>query len=145
MLLKELFDKPEEIKWTYFNKYQAHGIFNINKMQYAIHINDISDYQEKDYDPGDVVDIEFLVKGTRKGQGITDTGNEIKVFSTVISGITEWVKQYKPKVISFIAKEPSRRKLYERMIRVIGSKLGYKLHKDTKVVDDEKEYYLVRK
>ena len=62
--------------------------------------------------------------------GILGTGNQGKVFTTVLAGIQEFVKSVKPEFIFFSADEPSRVKLYRRMSKTIGKKIGMKLVHD---------------
>jgi hypothetical protein len=56
---------------------------------------------------------------------VTNTGNAFEVFSKVIHLLVQWLSFNKaPDYISFEAKEPSRVKLYRRMIPLI-RKIGY--------------------
>ena len=77
--------------------------------------------------------------------GILGTGNQIKVFSTVLNAINKFVNNKKPKIIRFSAAEKSRKKLYERLIKVIGSKLGYimskKYTKQNEITIIRKEFF----
>jgi hypothetical protein len=61
-------------------------------------------------------------KGTHS---ITGTGNQGKVFSTVLSGLKYFSKSEKPDTLQFSAEEASRMKLYKRMIKKFAGSFGY--------------------
>ena len=71
-------------------------------------------------------EIEF--RPSSGGYGITRSGNSFGVFSWVVSAIKKFITE-KPEVIKLIfsAVEPSRQKLYDRMIKNIASGIGWKL------------------
>lgn len=57
----------------------------------------------------------------KKTQEITGTGDSMRVFSTVLSGIREFISEVNPKSIAFSAREPSRQSLYARLLRLLPS------------------------
>ena len=70
-------------------------------------------------------------------------GKEVEIFSTVIAMFKDFIKDVNPTDISFAAKteEQSRVSLYDRMIRILGKKYGYKLV-DTRSVMGHMYYHL---
>lgn len=62
---------------------------------------------------------------------VTGTGNAAKVLAAVIKAFRMWIKEYRPSRFYFYAKEPSRRKLYERFAKMI-----VKIFKYERVPDD---------
>jgi hypothetical protein len=66
-------------------------------------------------------------KGVPKGShGVTGTGEAFQVFSTVIDILRDFVKKHEPAMIKFSALEPSRIKLYSRLVDMVASELpGY--------------------
>ena len=53
----------------------------------------------------------------------------LKVFATVIAGIKQFIQETKPDVISFQATEPSRKKLYAKLSKSLGSKVDMEIIK----------------
>lgn len=49
--------------------------------------------------------------------GISGTGNQFEVFSTVVAICIEWFRYHPTNCITMSAKEPSRKKLYNRLLR----------------------------
>jgi hypothetical protein len=72
---------------------------------------------------GEAYNLEFWDK--KQGNGITGTGNATEVFGIVINGVAERVKKKNIEALVFIAKEPSRIKLYNAMATVVADKLGW--------------------
>lgn len=66
-------------------------------------------------------------KNLKDTHSILGTGNQGKVFSTVLSAIKEFVKNIKPEYIYFTASEPSRIKLYKRILKPLSHQLGMKI------------------
>jgi len=69
---------------------------------------------------------------TARGQGfgvtdITGEGKPIEVFNKALAAMKEFVKGAKPKYIYFSAKEPSRMKLYNIMVKKLASSMGFKV------------------
>jgi hypothetical protein len=59
--------------------------------------------------------------------GITGEGNAVEVFSKVVGLLRDFLSTNNLRVISFTASEPSRIKLYNRMVKRLASELGYSL------------------
>lgn len=57
---------------------------------------------------------------------ITGEGDAIRIFSTVIEIIRDFVKRENPNIVTFNAKEPSRKKLYARLATKICPLIGFK-------------------
>jgi hypothetical protein len=143
MKLQEVFDKPEKIQWKQKNKETYDGHFKIAGITYAFYASrDVFAIDDKDYYGYDIDfslidyddEVEEKMTADKFGSGasaygITGTGNQYKIFSTVIAGLKELVKTQKPSFIHFSANEKSRQKLYNRLVKVLGSSLGYKLSK----------------
>ena len=73
---------------------------------------------------------------------VTGTGDAQRVLATVLIIIKDFIKrEKKPQFIVFGATEKSRRKLYERMVKILSSKFGYKLI-GTYVEGKDKNYVL---
>lgn len=107
-------------------------------------------------DPGEnkLWQVEFYIKGNDGNiinpttpllysLDVTGTGDQFKIFSTVVQIAKDFFKEYykNVKAISFTAKEPSRRKLYQHMVKRLSSEnnLDYKIISPT----DGDEKYVV--
>lgn len=124
MKLQELFDKSAEIKNIKKDKYLWIADFTVNDKTYEFSAAFHAD--EEDWG------IEFYFEDTKENKiksGITGTGDELLIFSTVLKIIDKFIKEKNYPNISFSAEEPSRKKLYDRMIKILSSKYGYKLDK----------------
>jgi hypothetical protein len=64
-------------------------------------------------------------KADRNSFGIQGTGNQYAVFSTVMRMIADVVQRENPIELQFDAEEPSRVKLYDRMVKNFASKMGF--------------------
>lgn len=137
MRLLELFDTPET-EWILRDTGYGYGAeFSIGDNNYYVDltpfemIDIVAEFQDigetppkeilalEDKDPI-VMDASFyLVKGGQHDWRITGTGNEYKVFATVIAIIKNFLAQEGGDVqyLHISAKEQSRTKLYARMIR----------------------------
>ena len=65
-------------------------------------------------------------RGSHIDHNITGTGNSYEVFSTILEIIRTHLSKQSYLYLIFAAEEPSRRKLYDRFVKTIVSKLGYK-------------------
>ena len=65
--------------------------------------------------PGEysLVDVEFSIQDEF---GVTGGGDAATIFATVHSAIKDYIVTHKPDFITFSADEPSRKKLYSRMV-----------------------------
>ncbi len=70
---------------------------------------------KKGFPDGYNKDLKFLF-------GITNTGGAQKVFATVIAIIQKFIAEKKPQSLYFSADEPSRQKLYQRLIKMTTAK-----------------------
>lgn len=133
--INELFDKP--VKWIIVRNmkddFQAYFQTDTYK-RYVFDAMLESGLEE-------IWNIQFAMKNPNDPHerfwDITGSGDEIKVFATVVDIFKAFVAHYKPQVFYFAAKEPSRQKLYDRFAKIIQSKLNYKLETN---FDDEKTY-----
>ena len=137
-ILLELFDKPLPFSWEEITPNSWYASFKIDKQHYGVDIYITNDSPDPDIEQG--WEIVFGVGKDRMGLdiGILNTGNEIKVFSTVVAAIKEWYKLNKNHPFWFSAKEPSRVKLYKAFARLIKKEIG-RSHKLIK----KKETYFV--
>ena len=63
----------------------------------------------------------------KSGYGIISTGNEFKVMATVVAIIRDFIAKKRPGAITFNADEPSRRKLYTKMMPLVPAEFpGYR-------------------
>lgn len=113
--LNELFDSKVKYKLS-----GNHGSFTIGDVKYRI---DFDPAGPAEFDDWSVVFA--AVNGKNLDAGITKTGNEIRVFTTVINIIEKFVKQNKTDTLIFTAKEPSRVALYRKMAKRFGKKHRY--------------------
>ena len=70
----------------------------------------------------------FLHKGKRDTFGIVgDTKQEFRIFATVVAGIKDFLKTMRVSELHFTAKEPSRVRLYRRLMSGVAAKIpGYR-------------------
>lgn len=124
MLLVELFDKAVNYRWiskrnnNWTNVIIWVGEFIIDNNRYEIHLS---------LDEFSIVYLGFFLLDDNDksfdSQGITGTGNEFKVFSTVIAMTKEFIKNHQNiEKIMFLAKntELSRIKLYDKFCKTFG-------------------------
>lgn len=121
MILAELFNDP--YKWFWVDNYE-------DEFTAKFEVDDGSSYVVigyiKDPSPPDVWYIEFsrIEAGVEHYEhGITNTGDQLKIFATIIEILQSFLLERKDELfmISFSAKEPSRRKLYQRIINTLFS------------------------
>lgn len=112
----ELFQSGQRWRQTYSDSHEFIAEFKIKDKDYIFHA-----YQNE---PG-LWAIEFLLDEPRSGEkrnnkfGILNTGDSVKVFSTVVDIMREFMFKYSYhiKQLIFSADEPSRKKLYKSMIK----------------------------
>lgn len=145
MKLQELFDKAEKFKYKNDSDYITNAYFTVGDNDYK--------FQAMSYDD-DAWRILFKVENheDKNAYGKVDTGGkELLVFSTILKILDKFIIARKPAVITFSAKEKNRRNLYDKMIKVLSSRYGFKLDvagsdkKSKNRADDEKHYVMVRK
>ena len=138
MKLAEVFTKPKgKIKWKTKSATRWDGVFSVDDREFrfmaligAIDDSELHPYEDK-VDKKETWNVSFhqsKVGGKRATDtGITGAGKPIEVFNGALAAIKEFVKGAKPKYIYFSAKEPSRMKLYNIMVRKLASGLGFKV------------------
>ena len=131
MILQELFDKPTNIDWDGPYSGRLVGEFNINGMVGEIVAdtmsketleenteyysgNDIGNFANQLGDEGVV--IEFMIN---EDQSITGLGGKdtYAILATVKQGVDHIISTMNPDFLFFSARELSRRKLYDRMVK----------------------------
>jgi len=107
----ELFDKPSPIKWSRHGNNWS-GLFKISEINYELSTQTID---------GTEYEVEFknLSVPSAESQDITGTGNASLVFATILHGIKQWLNTVKPASFMLGAREPSRQKLYKRLLRML--------------------------
>ena len=122
LVLLELLDQPAQWRWTSKGSDRWYARFRVGEAEYEFRA-DL---------PGHKAIVQFNMTpesaarlGVKGGIGITGTGNSAVVFSTAVSIMLDLARQFPDLgLIEYTAKEPSRRKLYARMNKVIARKLG---------------------
>jgi hypothetical protein len=150
MKLAEVFTKPKgKIKWKRKSATKWDGVFSVDDREFrfmaligAIDDSELHPYEDK-VDKKETWNVSFhqsKVGGKRATDtGITGAGKPIEVFNGALAAIKEFVKGAKPKYIYFSAKEPSRMKLYNLMVKKLASGLGFK------VINASQGNYLLQK
>jgi len=144
LLLKELFDTKEKIKWregddvdfttTFTGPNNQKYVINITSLEY-LNLPDNAIIAAGKLLPEEVLDmfndgegyhVEF--RDVKKGKGITGLGGSdtAKIFGIVINAIVDKIKREKSDLIFFSAKEASRKDLYKKMAPLIATKLEMK-------------------
>jgi len=140
MRIVELFDKKADWEWAKMNDVQAEAVVAIGDVKYEIVIEeDDIDYMiaglkrhgepipkwaqmiSDDIENSQMYNIVFLQqKKTPSGKPVisyelTGTGNVYTVFSTVLDVMHEYGRNFNVDWWTFGAKEPSRRRMYDRL------------------------------
>lgn len=105
MRINELFSREYPITW---DRNRAH--FKTANGRPGVIVFDADEPDEGDYS---LVDVEFSVQDEF---GVTGQGDATSIFATVHSAIKEYIADHQPDFITFSADEPSRQKLYSRMV-----------------------------
>lgn len=126
--LTELFDKPEKFSMDSYGD----GYFSVNGNEYVVNF---TDYGHK---------TEILFSDEAGSIEVTGAGNALRVFSTVASIILRYVKLNKPSVLMFTSylDESSRTKLYDRLAKLLATKIPYTLSVHDS--HNEREYTFTR-
>lgn len=115
-LFLELFNSPAPVKW-HMQGWNQIGLFTINNKNYKIQITQ---------SPGEIIEVKFeLIDGNKFRQDITGTGDELKVFSTVIFAIKQWAEEALPSSFIVTAREKNRRRLYLSLMRLLPKEWAY--------------------
>ena len=143
MKLREVFAKPKgKIKWKTNSAKKWNGEFSVGDRKFvfialkgAVDDSDLHPYEDE-VDQKEAWAVGVVQMGTRKDTAaarnfgrvdITGGGNPIEVFNGALAAMKEFVKGAKPKYIYFSAKEPSRMKLYNLMVKKLASGMGFKV------------------
>lgn len=119
--LLELFDQKAEYSWLNSGM-RSVATFTVDDVVYRVSF--ISRY-----DPSANEEVEIFFKGDDK-TSITNTGNAFTVFATVIDIILQYVRKHNSPTFYFSSEnEPSRLKLYDRLVNNLKSNLPYSLQK----------------
>jgi|APGre2960657444_1045066.scaffolds.fasta_scaffold210684_2 hypothetical protein len=144
LLLKELFDTKEKLKWKQGEETDFTATFTgPNDQKYTIDITSLEYLNLPDnaiiaagkllpeevldmFNDGEGYHVEF--RDVKKGKGITGLGGSdtAKIFGIVINAIVDKIKREKSDLIFFSAKEASRKDLYKKMAPLIATKLEMK-------------------
>lgn len=135
MLLTEIFKSPT--KWEKVPATDPTYAFQIGDNHYIVEffktVSDTGKYQLSLAHRGSRYDYNW-------SDSITKTGNAFVVFSTVYNIIENFIQSYRVETIQFDAKEPSRQKLYRRLVKTISNKLNSK-YKMRKIKNTDVEHY----
>ena len=143
MKLREVFTKPKgKIKWTtktakkWVGNYSVDDRgFEFNAMKGDVDDSELHPYEDK-VDKKETWFVGFfqlkpgqLGTDWRRGgtTDITGKGKSIEVLNKTLVAAKEFVKGAKPAYIYFSAKEPSRMKLYNIMVKKLASSMGFKV------------------
>jgi len=114
LLTTEMFDSSMPIRWTKKTSADWEGDFQINGKHYLIKMMN---------EPHMGWEVKFeLLQDGKYTQDITGTGDAVVVLSTVVKAIHYWIAQVKPHAFALSAREPSRAKLYARMLKSLPRK-----------------------
>ena len=126
MLLSEVLNKPYPYKWTQKLDDDWSGSFEVSDGDSVLVM-----FQEPlKYDPIQTIEIIFSrgkPSGYKHSTQLTNTGNQFKIFATVMVMAKEYIKKNSPEKIIFTAKEKSRQSLYGKLIKKFAGQLGYKV------------------
>jgi len=127
--LNELFDKPVDWHWDEKENGFLSASFMIGQARYVVLLTNEPIYHNDtgEYVDDNVWDVEFQDPTANNPHGITGKGNATTVFATVISILTKFKYDNLQATLKFTAKEPSRQKLYNRLIGTL-QQMGLKVH-----------------
>ena len=137
MKLTEVFTKPKgKIKWKTKSATNWTGVFSVGDRKFvfvalkgAVEESELYPHEDE-VDQKEAWSVGFVQAGTGKGSArsdITGEGKPIEVFNKTLAAMKEFVKGAKPKYIYFSAKESSRMKLYNLMVKRLASGAGFKV------------------
>lgn len=119
--ITELFDpKQQTWEWVFRGSEEATADFNVGDVPYRFHAysNGENDWEVEFKINSNEYDQHGKIKfGTKFG--LAGTGNSTEVMATVVGIMREFLQMYHGKIdtIGFTAEEPSRQKLYMRMMK----------------------------
>ena len=147
MRLKEVFTKPKgKIKWVERSpKHYAaeYGVGQDRIFEFIAllgHTTDDMIYPVEDVPLEKIWLVGFAQKRPTFSHQITGKGKAIEVMNKSLAAFKEFAKMAKPEYITFSAKEPSRMKLYNIMVKKLARGLGFEV-----LTTDSGNYVLKRK
>jgi hypothetical protein len=91
--------------------------------------------------PNELVwNIVFEEKGNEASYGVTGSGESVEVFSNVFARLKDFADKFNPKFARIMAIEPSRVKLYDKMVSTLAHTINYKYF--TFIYENDKKMYL---
>ena len=135
MKLTEVFAKPKgKVKWTSKSSTKWEGTFAVEDRVFEFRAT-LGKADESMIYPvklskeelEDVWELQFVQKWPDYSLEITGGGKPIEVLNKALVAAKEFVKRAKPAYINFSAKEPSRMKLYNIMVKKLSSSMGFKV------------------
>ena len=149
IILTELFDNPVKYSQSESSNFRDSYKFETKsgqKIEMNVYKLETFKHVGVDLEDGG---LGFDFKNISEGgsEGITGTGDEIEIFSTVLDIISKSIKKYDPVLIAFGAHEKSRQSLYNKMIKYMKRKFNYKLLDKAPIMFPlgNSEYYVLRK
>ena len=142
MKLREVFTKPKgKIKWTTKTAKKWVGNYSVDDRGFEFQAlkGGVDDSELHPHeDKVDKKETWFVVffqlepgyighPARRRYTDITGKGKSIEVLNKTLVAAKEFVKGAKPAYIYFSAKEPSRMKLYNIMVKKLSSSMGFKV------------------
>lgn len=164
MILLELFDRPAQYT-IHKTNFGFEAFFTVGDLNYRVALVDAEPeseetrrflhlkfgkidpetYYERVITQYPVLEVNFrIIKEEGTDFELSGTGNEVVVFSTVLAILQEVDRKLHPIELQFSAKEPSRKKLYDRMVRILAQKFGYKDATQASRFARDKHYVLVK-
>mgnify|MGYP007044124281 FL=1 len=136
--LDESLDSAVPWRWTNKDQYTYIATFRVKDATYTVLIDDVSGGWELTFKLSHL-------SGGKPGHdpyGVTGSGGEYAVFSTVIDIIKAFIREIQPMKIIFSAKEASRKRLYKTLLALVPRQVpGYKSRMGT---DDYGAYEIVK-
>ena len=114
MKLNELFSSEMEVQQEESLPYRHSYSFQINDKKYWA---TFTKQREKNFDVWG-----FYFKDDAGQQGITGSGDAIKVFASIKQIFFKFMRKVNPQIVQFTANEPSRIKLYNRFSKQLQRK-----------------------
>ncbi|BDR25698.1 hypothetical protein RVBP16_1380 [Pseudomonas phage sp. 30-2] len=139
MHLFELFDQIEKYQYTNING-TVNAYFIVGNMKYRVIETMVNGRLLISFTAKEV-DVDDYYYDTT----VTGTGNEFKVFSTILDITKRAISELKPNQIYFTAdlSEPSRVKLYNRLATKMATQYGYTIQSN-KNTNNEHTYLLTK-
>ena len=132
MKLCEVFDSKTDWKWTTKSSTYWEARMKINEHEYKFDIeliydDTLTDHYKIENPLENSWAVQFILLKTGneyvRSHSITGTGNELQVFTSVLEMIHEFVNEQHPTALVFSASQPSRIKLYDKMVSRLSQKV----------------------